>query len=453
MKGLDLKGDLPAGVRMNQDNTFEIGYIMKGYPRNTDVFITNEIYLLQEMGLKLRVFSIWKPHNKKSHSIEGKVNATVTYLPEAANSKSSKFLIWLWINFPKFIGSHFRLFRLRPSSYLQVWFEAVRMALRYRSSFFPRCKKVFFKDFLRAGYIALRVLESGRIYHLHAHFCHGSATMGMFVSQLTGIPYSFTAHAKDIYLKELNPGDLLQTKIRKAQFVVTCTGFNRTYLKRLCPEVASIHTIYHGLDTMLFTPTEQQEDCKALPLILSVGRFIEKKGFVYMIKACQQLKDKGYLFKYQIVGEADEQTDRIKQLIKELNLEDTVSLSGTVSQEELRQINNKCTIFVLPCLIVENGDRDGIPNVLVEAMAMEIPVISTNISGIPELIEHQTDGLLVPQKDASALAEAIEDLLQNPALRKQLGKAAREKICRLFDSKKTTVALKTLFLSCLDRHG
>jgi glycosyltransferase involved in cell wall biosynthesis len=325
------------------------------------------------------------------------------------------------------------------------------MSFTYRATFWSTPRKIYIQEFIQAGYIARKVLESRCIGHLHGHFCHGSTTITMFVSHLTGIPFSFTAHAKDIYLQKLNPSDLLSRKIRRAQFVVTCTEANSRYLKSVCPEVSSIHTIYHGLDTSIFTPAAHGPDNNTVPLILSVGRFVEKKGFSYLVHACRILKDKGYSFQCRLLGEPDDQTDLIKQLLRELQLEDTVFLDDPVTQEELTDIYSECTIFALPCQILDNGDRDGIPNVLVEAMAMEIPVVSTDISGIPELIEHRADGLLVPQKDASALAGALEELLSEPGLRRRLGTNGRAKVRRLFDNRTTTVSLRDLFASCLEQ--
>ncbi|MFQ5682642.1 MAG: glycosyltransferase family 4 protein [Candidatus Binatia bacterium] len=425
----------------------EIAYIMKGYPRLSDVFINNEIYQLECMGLKIRIFSVIRPESVKSHAIVGRIKAVVTYLPSVTSLTGTNFLTWLAVNLPQFCRGHVQLFRLRPYAYLQTLLYCLNMSLKYRSGFWPA--KKFLRDFLLAGHIALKVLEAGEISHLHGHFCHGSTTITMFVSQLSGIPFSFTAHAKDIYLPTLNPGNLLQTKIRKARFVVTCTIVNKEYLESLCPEIQSIYTVYHGLDTIRFSPAHYRGAGKKMPSILSVGRFVEKKGFPYLLQACHLLKQKGYAFQCRIIGEADEQTDLIRQLISELGLERTVSVEGPVTQEELASIYKESIIFALPCQIVENGDRDGIPNVLMEAMAMAVPVVSTNISGIPELVEHRSDGLLVPQKNANALAGAIEELLKNPDLRRRLGMAAHEKIRRSFDATKTTLLLKDLFLPYL----
>jgi glycosyltransferase involved in cell wall biosynthesis len=275
--------------------------------------------------------------------------------------------------------------------------------------------------------------------------------MTMFVSQMTGTPYSFTAHAKDIYVNKLNPGDLLSIKIARAAFVVTCTDANRAYLEELNYTKTPIYTIYHGLNTDFFTPRSATAEAGATqgdptkPLILAVGRFVKKKGFPILVQACHLLRQRGVEFQCVIIGEEEEDASVVKQLIHELRLEELITIHNAVTQEQLRQIYAGCTVMALPCQITEDGDRDGIPNVLVEAMAMGIPVVSTNVSGIPELITHGIDGLLVPQKDAGALADALEELLTDATLRRLLGTAARAKVTRLFDSQQTTVALKQLF--------
>ncbi len=426
---------------------------MKEFPRLSETFISNEIYQLERIGIKLKVFSVKKPALRRNHETVDRIQSPVVYLPEVGSLSQVHFIKWLWIHLPRFIGDHSRLWRLRPGSYLSALWDVMKMSFRYRSSFFGKPRKIFIKEFLQAGYIATQVLQEKRIRHLHAHFAHGSTTIAMWVSQLSGIPFSFTAHAKDIYLKELNPGNLLQIKIERAEFVVTCTEANKEYLQSLCPEVQSVHTVYHGLDTTLFAPAEEKASSQPTPLILSVGRFVEKKGFACLVKACAILKQRGEPFQCRIVGEADEQTPLLKRLIEELKLEETVLLEEAVTQETLKRIYSECTLFVLPCQIVDNGDRDGIPNVLVEAMSMERPVISTLISGIPELVEHRRNGLLIPQKDETKLALALEELLKDPVLRAKLGQAAREKVCGVFDSKKTTLALKSLFVSTLQKRN
>ena len=430
----------------------QIGYILKGYPRTSETFITNEIRLLERMGINLSIFSIKKLEGQKNHAMTKDITSSVTYLPQADPLSETRFSKWLVDNVPKFSASHARLLKRKPLAYLETLMECLAMSIQYRNSLFELPMEVFFKEFLQAGFIASEALEIGQIQHFHAHFCHGSTTIAMFASKMSGIPYSFTAHAKDIYLKELNPGKLLQKKMRRAEFLVTCTGANEDHLKRLAPKGTKIHRIYHGLDTHLFSHEDEaakQQKSDEVPVVLSVGRLVEKKGFDYLIKACALLKERGRRFQCQIVGGGDGYTEILVNLIKELKLEDTVKLHGAVTQEELRDIYKKATLFALPCLVVDNGDRDGIPNVLVEAMSMRVPVISTDISGIPELIDNNVNGLLVPEKNAVAMADAIEKLLTDPTLREQLRDAGRARVCKDFDSQITTLDLKDLFVARL----
>ena len=437
---------------MKRQHPPKIAYIMKGFPRASEPFIANEIYHLEKMGLGIHVFAIQSLSEPIVHSIVKEIKAKITYIPEDASAAESKFSAWHQVNFPQFMRSHLHVLVKRPLVYIATLVKALYYCVKYRKRPWEKVRNVFYKDFLRAGYIASKVIRLGDVRHLHGHFCHGSTTMTMFVSKLTGIPYSFTAHAKDIYLPRLNPGDLLRKKISSAQFVVTCTDANRIHLQNICPEKSSIFTIYHGLDTGRFAPLPTGAENDQVPCILAVGRFVAKKGFRYLIQACQKLKEKGLKFQCCIVGPEDEESGIVRQLIKTFNLENVVSLRSAVSQEELKEIYKDCTVFTLPCQIVDNGDRDGIPNVLAEAMAMGIPVISTAISGIPELVENQVNGLLVPQKDVVALTNALEKLLQDPSLRKKLAHEGRKRICQIFDNKTTTKTLKDLFDSSLSKN-
>jgi glycosyltransferase involved in cell wall biosynthesis len=427
-----------------------IGYVLKGFPRHSEAFITNEIALLETMGLRLHLFSAFRGDSASKQPVVQQIKAPLRYLPEVDSTIDQSFFTWMAVNVPRFLPDHLRLFIKRPLSYLETAWEACRLSFRCRSGSTLWPKKVFYKDFVRAGSIAFQVIQSGTITHLHAHFCHGSTTMAMFASRMAGVPFSFTAHAKDIYLPKLNPGDLLQIKMRRAQFVVTCTGANKQYLKEACPDGAPVHTIYHGVDTTRFHPAPNGEPDR--PVILSVGRFVEKKGFPFLVKACRILKDQGHQFQCRILGEPDEQSQQVQQLIRELSLEDVIVIEPGVTQDELRTLYRQATVFVLPCQIVDNGDRDGIPNVLAEAMATGVPVVSTDISGIPELLVHRTNGLLVPQRDVHGLAKAMEELLTDAELRRRLGQAGRDTICRIFDSATTTKQLCSLFDStdCAD---
>lgn len=430
----------------------EIAYILKAFARTSETFITNEIRLLETLGLPLRIFSIKKLEEQRNHGAVARIKASVTYLP--ATTPITRDASWLRANLPRFIASHWKLIRRRPWAYLKTAAETFLTSVAYRRSWWAPLRTVFCKEFLQAGFIAQCVLESnGRIPHLHAHFCHGAATVAMLASRLCGVSYSFTAHAKDIYLGKLNPGDLLVRKMRSAVFVATCTNANRLHLLSVCNDGAPVYTVYHGHDTALFAPARRcppEPPTDAVPEILSVGRLVEKKGFDCLVRACRMLRDRGYQFTCRIVGGDDAYAPVIRSLIAELRLADTIVLHDSVTQEELKAIYEQSALFALPCQVTENGDRDGIPNVLAEAMAMELPVVSTNISGIPEIVRHGVNGLLVAERDPGAMADAIETLLRNPDYARRLGTAARATICEMFDSERNTVALHALLTSRLD---
>src|SRR5262245_23152894 len=289
----------------------EIGYILKGYPRTSETFISNEVFLLEQAGLRLSVFSLKKLAGQKLHGVINKISAEVNYLPQTSSLEEGNLVSWIWSNAPHFIASHLKLIMIRPGAYLGALIETIAMSLRYRAGPFAKPVKDWIKEFWQAGYIALAVLESGRIRHLHAHFCHTSTTVAMLASRICKMPFSFTAHAKDIYRKDMNPGDLLPVKMRRASFIVTCTKANREYLDRLGSKETPIYTIYHGIDPGMFEK-RSKNDQRQSALILSVGRMVEKKGFVYLVEACRLLTNRGYEFECLIVGGADQYAEPIK---------------------------------------------------------------------------------------------------------------------------------------------
>ncbi|MCB1930140.1 MAG: glycosyltransferase family 4 protein [Rhodocyclaceae bacterium] len=426
-----------------------IAYVMKGFPRLSETFIANEIYLLEQMGLRLRLFSIKREDEPKVHPVVRAIRAPLQYLPKATSLSGSFLPSWLLRNFPNFAAAHLRVASRHPLRYLSVLGSALAMSWRYRRG--PTTlRKVFVKEFLQAGHIAAEVMKDGSVAHLHGHFCHGVTTITWFASRLTGLPFSFTAHAKDIYQAELNPGDLLERKLGAATFVATCTSANAEVLKSRSPDVHVVHTIYHGLDTEYFAPAKGNG--RDMPMILSVGRFVEKKGFEHLVDACQILKRAGLRFGCLIVGEPGDAYDAVREQIDRLDLGDCIRLRSAVTQDQLREIYRQARTFALPCQVMEDGDRDGIPNVLAEAMAMGLPVVSTPISGIPELIDDGEHGLLVAPRNPAALADALRRILTDDALHQRLSANGRARICARFDSRRTTLALRDLFVRQLQRE-
>lgn len=430
----------------------KVAYVLKGFPRLSETFIANEIRILERLGVPLRLFSIKRGETDKVHAMVSAIEARIDYLPPLTSLSGTPFARWLTQNIPKVWSHHCRLLSRRKAAYLRTLLKAVRMSWTYRTTGF-RPRKVFIKEFLQAGDIAARILEDPSIRHVHGHFCHGAATVTWFVSLLTELPFSFTAHAKDIYVGELNPGDLLERKMSAARFVVTCTRANECYLQQKYPHVSAVYTIYHGLDVQYFRPSAGTPSIAEPPIILSVGRFVEKKGFSYLVEACARLNAAGISFKCMIIGEHGDQLPVISRMIEALSLEGKVELRGAVTQDELKGLYRQAAVFALPCHILDDGDRDGIPNVMAEAMASGLPIVSSAISGIPELISDGVEGFLVPQRDSAALSSAIRSLLESPELRREMGKKARERVCDCFDSHKTTIALRNLFFQALSMEG
>ncbi len=426
----------------------EIAYIIKGFPRLSETFISNEVLLLEQSGVTIKLFSIKHPDEALQQSTVSQINAKPVYLPSVTSLSNTFLPVWLLRNIRPFIKAHMKLALTQPINFFSTLIKASSMMVIYRQNMFANPKKVFLKEFIQAVFIADQIIQSGNIRHIHSHFCHGATTIALFVSKLTNIPFSFTAHAKDIYQKTQNPGDLLIKKIKAASFVATCTGANKRYLDQL-DDPDKIKLIYHGLDISFFTPDKPIPN-KNIQEILSVGRYVEKKGFQYLIEACSLLKNRGLQFRCRIIGEKGDAYPSLKALVEKLELEELVSLEGPKAHLELKQIYQQSKIFALPCQIVDDGDRDGIPNVLVEAMACGLSVVSTHISGIPELIKHQHNGLLIEEKNSLDLADALEQLLTDKSLSAQLAENGRNTVIQEFDSEQTTQHLRRLFDECID---
>ncbi len=405
--------------------TPKIAYLLKTYPRLSETFILNEILGLEELGARLHIFSLRRPDEVRFHPAVAKVKAPVTYaLAIGPRSRPLDALTVLYRHVALCLGHPKRYWRT-------VW------------SYFRRPGKQRLKEVMQAGFLAGEMRKAG-CTHLHAHFANVPATVAELVKGFTGIPYSFTAHAKDIYLT--SPEEL-NRKIQGAEFVLTCTGYNRRQLRELSTGDTPIRAIYHGIDLSVFDGRSKAPS-DATPSILSVGRFCEKKGFPYLIRACRTLKDLGMDFRCLIVGYGPLR-DELDGLIGELKLRDCVSLADKMTQDELVEVYRKADVFVLPCLVTGDGDRDGIPNVLIEAMAQRLAVVSTDVSGIGELVVHMENGLLAHEKDAEGLAAAIEMLLRHPELRRKLGERGREKVLRLFSLEKSAASVWDAFQEAL----
>jgi glycosyltransferase involved in cell wall biosynthesis len=377
-----------------------LGYILKGYPRISETFISNEILLLEQLGFRMRLFPMRHPRENFCHDSVKQIKARVDYLPTE-----------LLLDFPRLLLPNIFLSIKRPGLFKKGLGLAYK---RYKRT----ANLATFKHLLQAGFLTnAHLLKDTSVTHLHGHFAHSPTSVTMFAALLSGRTFSFTAHAKDIYTSN---AEQLREKIRLARFVITCTDYNRKYLEDIADGLDTpVHCIYHGIDLELFSPDTDHTNCAPPYKLLTVARMTEKKGLPTLYRALRILKDKGIAFGHTLIGDGDDK-DKILQLITDLKLENNCQCLGTCTHREVLKQFEESDLFVLACEIAANGDRDGIPNVLVESLAMGVPGLSTTVSAIPEILIHKESGITVAPSDPEIMARKIETILTNGTLRKQI---------------------------------
>jgi glycosyltransferase involved in cell wall biosynthesis len=433
-----------------------VAYVLKGYPRMSELFIASEIYRLERLGVALRLHVIKPADEAQQHGIVARIESRPEYLPATASLTKTSLWRWLSAHLKDFLPSLRSIARRRPAGVGRAAVAAFAQAVRARRGFFAWPRKVYLKEFLQAAMLADRLLRDVEVRHIHANFCHGATTVAWLASMMTGLSFSFTAHAKDIYCESLNPVGLLRRKMRAASFVVTCTDANREHLLKVEP-AARVHCIYHGLNaefTELLSGTKgaarpsMTRERKRLRA-LGVGRLVEKKGFDVLVEACGILRRREVPFEAVIVGEHGEHEVEIRRRIDALGLQDTIRLAGPMEQTRLFEEYRSAAVFCLPCRVLDNGDRDGIPNVLMEAMACGLPVVTTPVSGIPEIISDGFNGRLVPPDDPAALADALQRIDADGPLAESLSNEARATVRERFDGERFAAQLAALFREVL----
>jgi glycosyltransferase involved in cell wall biosynthesis len=433
-----------------------VAYVLKGYPRMSELFIASEIYRLERLGVPLRLYVIKPADEARRHGIVARIKSKPEYLPATTSLTKTPLRRWLAAHLGDFLPSLRSVARRRPAGLARAGVAAFAQAARARRSFWSWPRKVYLKEFMQAAAVADRVLRAGDVRHLHAHFCHGATTVAWLASTMTGLPFSFTAHAKDIYCESLNPSGLLRRKMRAARFVVTCTDANREHLLKVEPR-AKVHCVYHGLNAEFAELLGGTDGAPRPPMTkergrlraLGVGRLVEKKGFDVLVEACGILSRRDVPFEAVIVGEHGEHEAEIRRRIDALGLRDSVRLAGPMEQTRLFEEYRSAGVFCLPCRVLDNGDRDGIPNVLVEAMACGLPVVTTPVSGIPEIIRDGVNGRLVPPDDPAALAEALLRIDADRQFAHSLSNEARATVRERFDGERFAAELAALFRGVL----
>ena len=405
-----------------------LGFLVKTYPKISETFVLQEILAIQKEPYDVTIFSMQYPTDDQFHKAFDTVTAEINYLtPNHWKHRLS-------------IKSHLKMISLSFRPYLSTLF----FALKHREGR-P------FEQFCQAVYLTGLVQEQG-IQHLHVHFASEPTGLAELTSRLCKVTYSISAHAKDIYLQ--SPSSLAR-KISNAQFLVTCTEYNRRYLNSINTSSTPVYRIYHGIDAtriMNESNSNNTHHHSDHVRIFSVGRLQEKKGFPTLIAACRLLKQAGYSFRCDIVGYGP-YMGRLRALIDQYHLSDSVSLWGKMTHERVVEFYRQADIFALPCQVTNEGDRDGIPNVLMEAMTFAIPVVSTNISGIPEIIENNKTGLIIDAKNDQALFAALQQLIDNPELRYQMGKAGKHLVTTRFDAEQHIVQLKAFLTQSLQNNS
>jgi glycosyltransferase involved in cell wall biosynthesis len=392
--------------------TRRIAFVLKGYPRLSETFIAQEILALERLGLDGWIVSLRHPTDAQTHPVHGEIHATAHYLPEYLKQEPGRVL------------KGFKAARMLPG--------------------FPQARAAWMRDLIRDP-TANRVRRFGQacvlaaelpsdIEHIHAHFLHTPASVARYTAMMRRLPWSVSAHAVDIWT---TPQWEKREKLEDAAFCVTCTGVGRDHLAALVPQKDNVVLNYHGLDLTRFTPSgrsftlDRDGSAPAREVkILSIGRAVEKKGFDVLLAALARL-DAGLHWRFIHIG-GGAGLDSLKARARDLGIADRVQFRGPQAFGEVLAAYGAADLFVLPCRIAGNGDRDGLPNVLLEAQSQSLAVISTVVSAVPELVIHGATGHLVPPDDVGALSGALESLITDPVLRNRYGRAGADRVAQAF---------------------
>lgn len=399
-------------------------FVLKGYPRLSETFIAQEIRALEARGLDIRIVSLRNPTDDGVHPIHREIEAPVSYLPEYLRDDWGR--VWRSWRIARRLPGYRKAFRLWRADYRRD-----RTVNRIRR-FGQACV-------LAAEFPS----DAGAI---HAHFLHTPASVARYAAHMLGVPWSCSAHARDIWT---SPDWEKRDKLADLAWCVTCTKTGAEHLQSLAPDPARVHLVYHGLDLNRFaTPTTAKAARNGKRIgdpvrIVSVGRLVEKKGFDVLISALA-LIDRQLNWKLTHIG-GGMLGIRLRAQAIRAGIERRVEWRGAQAQEAVLKTLRESDLFVLPSRIAADGDRDGLPNVLMEAASQNLAIVSTTLPAIAELIEHEKTGLLVKPGDAKALAAALARLIQDPAERSRLGYAAAWRVKRDFDMEDGIRQLSRLF--------
>ena len=415
-------------IDSNQLKT-SIAIVLKGYPRLSETFIAQEILSLEKAGVSIIIISLRKPTDPYIHPVHEKIKAPISYLPEYLFNE--------------------------PIRVLRSWWQ-VRSNPRYKSA-----RRIWRKHLLRdfspnrvrrwGQALVLAAEFSPEINHIYAHFLHTPASVAHYASMLTGHTWSVSSHAKDIWL---TPNWEKTEKLESCSWAVTCTNYGYRHLNDLVP--GKTHLSYHGLDTKQLSqkkysnilPHSDQGD---LLRLLSVGRAVKKKGFSVLIEALSNLP-KNINWHWTHIGGGSE-LEKLQKLSHKLGLTEKITWGGAQPQNGVFEAYENSDLFIMPSIIATDGDRDGLPNVLMEAASKKVCCIATNLPGITEFIRHDETGWIVPSKNSKELTRSIISLSQDPAKRVRLAESANKLLATHFSHSKNVQDIIKLLKSDLDRNN
>lgn len=395
-------------------------YVVRSWPRLSQTFILNEVLALERRGLPLQVFALVHSGEEIVQPEVADVQAPVAFLDDVRGQPRRKRLL-----------THLDVLRAAPVRYARTLLYALRkpgLARGYSESSVLGC----FRSAVHVTAAILSMRRAGhQVRHVHGHFAHDPALVAMLTARLSGTTYSFTGHARDLVQI---PTSSLTARAKDATVLVTCCQANAGYISSVVPSKLRprVLVVHHGIEVDRFRPAQHAHETGAngrTPTILSVGRLVDKKGYDDLLMALALVKASGAAFRCRIYGDGPRRDDLIRRR-EILGLADRVEFLGTTSRERIIRALGDADVFALTPRVTEDGDRDGIPNVLVEAMACGLPVVTSAAGGIPELVQNQLNGIVVEPGDHSAIMTGLRTLLDDRMLARRLGASARRTVER-----------------------
>lgn len=414
------EADMRAGSA-TAPRPMRVAYVMSRFPKISETFVLYEILALEEQGLTVDVFPLLREHQPVTHPEAAAVVARAHFHP---------FVSW------PILAAHLHFLRRRPRAYLRLLAEVLRGTWG-SLNFFVGALGIFPKS-VRFAY----EMQARGVQHVHAHFATHPAVAALVVHRLTGIPFSFTAHGSDLHVDRR----MLDRKVEAAAFAIAISEFNRQIMVRECGEAVrdKIHVVHCGVDPSVFTPRAAGASATTPLRLLCVASFEEVKGHRYLVEACALLRDRGVHFSCDLVGDGPQRA-AVAALVNSARLGDSVHLHGSLPRPDVSRMMAAADVFCLPSVPTRDGKREGIPVVLMEAMASGVPVVSSRLSGIPELVEDGASGILVEPRDSAALAAALEALAGDAVQRARLGQAGRRRVEAHFNLHTNARRLALLF--------